>query len=1297
MNFTTGTYTGDGGTSKTIAVGFLPNLAIVKVQSAGTAQDAAVIRTDQMPSNTSYWMDSHTSSTALVRSFTSTGFTVGNNPAVNASSQTYIWMAWGMPASNPGYEMEVFSYTGNGSTADRVISLATLTAKPSVLMIKSTDPTNNKAYWMTEDFGTGVCLSFTENSEYDSRSAFIRSLGANSFTVGTALNVNAATYYYGAWRSSSSLHRTLYVGDGIDSKKIPSPFRAGAAWIQGFSTEAGRVGAGNEPALFKTESHSGEYCSNFTDGEDQTNRIQEFGFNYIGIGSDEQVNRSKLAYACLSGRSRIVMADGNTARIIDLVRGRSTAEVRTYDSDIRRFTSRRITGWYEFPYRGPWFKIELKHGRRNGAGYWGAYFTPDHQVLTSRGWLPTRDIAPGSWVATGERALSPLERSALLGSLLGDGMLCRKGHRASFRAGHCIAQLPYLQYKQSLLDGLHFHIRKACLPRQSWEGRIVQSTPFSVGETSPHTGIAQIADLTYPRGQKTITAAWLSEVDELGLALWYLDDGTLAHRRGMSARFSTHSRSLNEVILLKEWLRSRFGLNAVMDEVRPQQYCLRLNKESTYRLAELIRPFVIPEMQYKLPPEYRGGTTAQIPACDDVRPQFDLVTNVISKVFAGRGAAKGRAMFCIDVEGTHNFVTLSAIAHNCVAFRGTASETDEETFTYQPTDVEDVATYIDRSDTDANYSSLDTLNIGSSYSGGDAYRTIVELPVGAIPVGSVITGATAEYPVDQAPTGTLSCVAYRLTRYEWKHDEATWDSFRADADWTVAGGDYDSEDSALFSISGSTCQITGLARLVQSSLSDGKFSLPLLMKTVSVGTGFASLKHVDLPSGLPKLTITYRPPEARLTGGFREVAGSWITKGGLAPRRPTHMAWGGGTASAYVNPDLFGQLVDEVYRKPVNVQLGMATVVSGLIHGSISTLGVVDIYTSQAFQVSNPIKLTKTWLVGLRGNAIGKYRLRIHEDDGSGNPGTVLSVVEVDASIFPVSGVFEDLECAIAWPDSPLLFSGRRYHLSLEDVNGWAGYPSLIRTPTGTIVVDRYKISSDLVSWSNGTNASILVYVEGEPLGEVRFLSTFGVEEPDGTVREVGIFDGPAQKLFIDDCEAVGSWSGSSPTLSTDRRMGSYSIRFTAPIEASNASLGMDASGYSIGDMLQLWVKLNASYDGSEITVRIGNDSANYWTKNLAGEAWNAAGTQWYHMTSYLSTWSTIGSPTFDSTINYIYLKVANLTNGTYVNIDDLRLLPASAGLIARAEFATPYDISDAAATMEFTIKFTEGSSELQI
>jgi recombination protein RecA len=195
-------------------------------------------------------------------------------------------------------------------------------------------------------------------------------------------------------------------------------------------------------------------------------------------------------------------------------------------------------------------------------------------------------------------SLSEEQKSVVLGTLLGDG--CIHLPRSEWRVQarlimvHSLDQREYFMYKYSMLRP---HMGSVGIIKNGgWGGQLIRASSL----THPYwTGLYH---LIYEGRRKKVSPAWLREITHpIGLAVWYMDDGGLTGGLRTVSEISTNAFTFEENQLLVRWLEKSWGVGChVAPDVRHDQYYILLNSAGRDRFFDLIRPFVIPSMQYKL-------------------------------------------------------------------------------------------------------------------------------------------------------------------------------------------------------------------------------------------------------------------------------------------------------------------------------------------------------------------------------------------------------------------------------------------------------------------------------------------------------------------------------------------------------------------------------------------------------------------------------------------------------------------------------------------------------------------------
>ena len=282
IKMATGSYTGDNTDDRAITVGFQPDFVLLKDE----ANREGVARSSSMVGDLSKPMGSLTALQAdNIQSFSATGFVVGGSTRTNQNNRTYHWVAFKANSQ----AMKVGSYTGNGTGQ----SITGLGFSPEVVIVMG-----NSAQRAALHFAGGRTYRFDTGT---SVAGGVTSMDADGFTVGTALETNAATvaHHYVAFNDvANSIDASSYLGDGVDNRNVATP---------GFQPEFVLIRADDNvtsrPGTFKPSSLAGDNALPFSATASVTNRIQALNASGFQVGNSTDVNASGVTYYSLAVRS----------------------------------------------------------------------------------------------------------------------------------------------------------------------------------------------------------------------------------------------------------------------------------------------------------------------------------------------------------------------------------------------------------------------------------------------------------------------------------------------------------------------------------------------------------------------------------------------------------------------------------------------------------------------------------------------------------------------------------------------------------------------------------------------------------------------------------------------------------------------------------------------------------------------------------------------------------------------------------------------------------------------------------
>ena len=365
-----------------------------------------------------------------------------------------------------------------------------------------------------------------------------------------------------------------------------------------------------------------------------------------------------VMYGCFHYTSRVVLADGSTMKIGKIVNQKLPVEVLSYNAKTGKIESKKVVAWHKNGNlkKGEHFiQFTTKKSWGNGVTQFGC--TPNHMLFVyqngeiiekSAGELKTGDklaqIQP--------QYLTKDQTQVVYGSILGDGSLRNTKSCTSLRINHGAKQTEYCRWKESILS--------------PWIGHSYSEERRVGFDTIP---MCELNSLKFRNSARkkgvqcrdcVIPEKVFQELDVLGLAVWYLDDGSYSGSfakwgKGRSIIYSLKFENKNK---MKTVLKEKFDLNCKVTERG-----FVFDSENTYKLHELIAKYVHPSMNYKLHPDFRNMFSYKIEEVDESKINYGIQESEILEMHL-KPPTRSSVKFDITVEENHTYVVDGAVVHN---------------------------------------------------------------------------------------------------------------------------------------------------------------------------------------------------------------------------------------------------------------------------------------------------------------------------------------------------------------------------------------------------------------------------------------------------------------------------------------------------------------------------------------------------------------------------------------------------------------------------------------------------------
>ena len=198
-------------------------------------------------------------------------------------------------------------------------------------------------------------------------------------------------------------------------------------------------------------------------------------------------------------------------------------------------------------------------------------------------------------------SLSKRQKEILIGVILGDGHIEKLYNPilGKLKIEHSYKQKDYVDW---LYREFRSWVRsKPRLRKVKAFGKIYWKYGFA---TYGHRLLGEFRERFYKGKKKVVPRSLEKDITPLGLAVLYMDDGSIKSKRHKGVFLNTQGFEDDELRILQKILENKFGIKSTTRE----QTRGKITKKQIYfggeageRLIALIRPYIIPSMEYKIP------------------------------------------------------------------------------------------------------------------------------------------------------------------------------------------------------------------------------------------------------------------------------------------------------------------------------------------------------------------------------------------------------------------------------------------------------------------------------------------------------------------------------------------------------------------------------------------------------------------------------------------------------------------------------------------------------------------------
>jgi recombination protein RecA len=188
----------------------------------------------------------------------------------------------------------------------------------------------------------------------------------------------------------------------------------------------------------------------------------------------------------------------------------------------------------------------------------------------------------------------------IIGSMLGDGTITKVSglsKHSRFSVAHKSLHKEYIEFKFNFLAKYNLSSSKISeykIFNERYKEGFYEEVRFK-SSANPYFSVYR--ELFYPEDVKIIPSL-LESLNSFGLAIWFMDDGSVTN---VGYNLATNGFTLEDVKYLQNIIKNNFNINTSIQK-SSGRYKIYIGHKETDNFKNIISPYIIPCMEYKLYP-----------------------------------------------------------------------------------------------------------------------------------------------------------------------------------------------------------------------------------------------------------------------------------------------------------------------------------------------------------------------------------------------------------------------------------------------------------------------------------------------------------------------------------------------------------------------------------------------------------------------------------------------------------------------------------------------------------------------
>ena len=378
---------------------------------------------------------------------------------------------------------------------------------------------------------------------------------------------------------------------------------------------------------------------------------------------------------CFEGNMKVNMADGSYKKIKDVEIGDM---VLSFNENTKIIETKKVINKFNNGKKSidQWYKIQLRDNVTSSRYYKRVIATHNHKILTANGWNAVKNIKSGDYIYIYDYVPSYEQQQILLGSILADTAINKDTSESKFGRFQLGRAKKYphgtlFDKQKELFSNFIFCSGE----RMSGYGSEINYANINSIPSLPKYfyNNDNIRKSSYKLNKEI-----LSNLDALGLAMFYLDDGNKRpckedgdeYAKNVAPRcsFSVYKFPYEEIVNFQKYLERKFYIESEIRKDKflkngEQSYRLDINKDSTKIFFDLIAKYIPKEMRYKLGTEWHN--IEEYKWWEHKGKNELLQEEVLNVSNYKSNYIKNLNAYDLEIEDNHTYIIEDFAVHNC--------------------------------------------------------------------------------------------------------------------------------------------------------------------------------------------------------------------------------------------------------------------------------------------------------------------------------------------------------------------------------------------------------------------------------------------------------------------------------------------------------------------------------------------------------------------------------------------------------------------------------------------------------